>query len=74
MKKNTHIELNMKSTWIIDFQLTHMLRGAHTFSPNSVKPELPELLGYGSWETARTVAAFRSFQWGPGKRDNWIIV
>lgn len=39
MKKNTHIELNMKSTWIIDFQLTHMLRGAHTFSPNSVKPQ-----------------------------------
>lgn len=38
MKKNTHIELNVKSTWIIDFQLTHTLRGAHTFPPSSVKP------------------------------------
>lgn len=39
MKKNTHIELNMKSTWTIDLQLTHALRGAHIFSPNYMKPQ-----------------------------------
>lgn len=39
MKKNTHIELNMKSTWTIDLQLTHTFRGAHIFSPTYVKPQ-----------------------------------
>lgn len=37
MKKTIHSKLNTKSTWTIDSQLAHILRAAHTLSPNHVK-------------------------------------
>lgn len=55
MKRNTHIELNTKSIWRIDFQLAHTLGRAHVLSPNHVKTQ--------SCQAFMAVA--------PGKQSSW---